>query len=161
MGRNLEIVRGFHEKFSEVDFDIVRDAMARADTLKEPPPAMQELWKFSIAHVDPRIEIENRSSSFSLPDLPRGTKLHGWPGWRHFWAGWLDPWMQFKSRAGNFVEVGDDVILDMEITAVGRVSGVPTDLRLPQVWTVKQSRVVRIQLFDTRSDAEGAAGGSG
>jgi ketosteroid isomerase-like protein len=153
----IEVVRRLHAAFDEVGMRAVRDALsevrdpvALAEALGEPGTTTVEL-------VDPSIEVELSGQDFSLPE---GPTFHGYDGWIAFWREWLEPWDHFEYTLDNFAVAGEDVLLDLAITARGRHSGVPVELRVAQVWTVRNGRIVRLRVFDTREDAERAVGGT-
>jgi ketosteroid isomerase-like protein len=52
----------------------------------------------------------------------------------------------------NVAEVGDHVLLDIHISARGRGSGIPVEVRSSQVWTVRGGKVIRLTMFDTREE---------
>ena len=89
---NVEIVRGLHEAFREIGMTTVRDALAEGGDLPATAAAVGRLGEIVLDSVDPDVEIELVASSFSLPDMPAGTHLHGLEGWGTFWRGWLEPW---------------------------------------------------------------------
>jgi ketosteroid isomerase-like protein len=155
--RNVEIVRTLHRAFDEIGMEVIRDALSEGGGMRETAAAIGSLGQMVVDFVDPDIEVELVASAFSLPDMPSGTRLRGWDGWTAFWRGWLDPWDEFEFRLRDVVDAGDHVILDIAISASGRGSGAPVDVTLSQVWTVRDERVTRLVIFDTRAEAEAAA----
>ena len=56
------------------------------------------------------------------------------------------------------VAAGDRVFVVVHERSTGRVSGATVESRHFAVWTLADGKVVRIQVFDDRGDAERAAG---
>lgn len=78
-------------------------------------------------------------------------------GWLEFWRTWLEPWENWWYEIGNFAEIGDCIVLDLHIKARGRGSGVPAEVTLSQVWTVRDGKIVRLAIFGSRAEALAAA----
>jgi hypothetical protein len=155
---NVEVVRSLHEAFDEVGLGAVRDALTATSDVGVAAAELEEFGELVLNRVDPDIELYIGASSFSLPDMPTGTRLHGLPGWAAFWKAWLEAWDSFKVDYGNFAVGAEDVVLDKSIEAVGRGSGVEIDIRHSEVWTVRKGKIVRVMIFDTRAEALEAAG---
>jgi ketosteroid isomerase-like protein len=151
---NVEIVRELHAAFAEVGMEAIREALLRYDDFATTLNAVPGLGLV----VEDDVEVQHAASNFSLPDLPAGTTLHGPEGWLAFWRAWLEPWEEFEFEYGNFADAGDDVVLDIAVAARGRGSGVPIHIRLSQVWTVRDGKIGRLLVFDTRVEALKAAG---
>jgi ketosteroid isomerase-like protein len=56
--------------------------------------------------------------------------------------------------------VDDKVVVVVFQRGVGRTSGVPVERRVGQMWTVRDGRAVRWQIFKDREEALAAAGRS-
>ncbi len=113
---NVEIVRGLHEAFDQIGMEVVRDALLQGAILRR---HLRRSGDFGLS-VDDDVEVKLVASSFSLPDMPAGTTLHGPEGWLTFWRGWLEPWESFEYEFGNFADAGDDVVMDNGPSARGR-----------------------------------------
>jgi len=151
--RNAEIVRSLHNAFDEVGMEVVRDALAENFDPADPPPAFGRLGELLLEFVDPDVVVHPLASKFSLPDMPRGAEFRGWEGWTAFWRDWLEPWEDWWYEIGNIAESGDHVVLDLEIRARGRESGIPVEVKLSQVWTLRNGKIVGLAVFDTRAEA--------
>jgi ketosteroid isomerase-like protein len=69
-----------------------------------------------------------------------------------------DVWERQSLEPEEFVELGDKVVVSVTITTVGRGSGVETKASAAHLWTLRDDKVVRLQIFQTRGDALEAAG---
>lgn len=155
------MVRRLHEAFGQIGARPIRDALAENPDVEAATEAVRRLGEVIVESVDPDVELELNASEFSLPDMPAGTVFRGLDGWGSFWRGWLEPWEEFDFEYGNIADGGDDVVLDIAISARGRGSGAPTHIAQSQVWTVRDRKVVRVRVFDTRAEALAAAGLAG
>lgn len=151
--RNVEIVRSLHDAFNEVGMEVVRDALAEGFTPADPPPAFGRLGDLQLELIDPDVFVRPLASKFSLPDMPPGSEFRGWEGWTAFWRDWLEPWEDWWYEISNLADAGDHVVLDLEIRARGRESGIPVDVKLSQVWTLRDGKIVGLTVFDTRAEA--------
>jgi ketosteroid isomerase-like protein len=155
---NVAVVRRVHDAFGEIGLQPIRDALAANPDVDAAAEAVGRLAQVIVDSVDPDVELELNASEFSLPDMPTGSVFRGLEGWAAFWRVWLEPWEEFDFEYGNIVDGGDDVVLDIAIAARGRGSGAPTRIAQSQVWTVRDRKVVRVRVFDTRAEALAAAG---
>jgi ketosteroid isomerase-like protein len=166
--RNVQIVRDLYGAFDEIGMDAVRDALAEGGDIEATATVIGRLGELSLELTDPDVEVDLTASQ--VVSLPDGTRFRGLEGWLVFWRGWFEPWEDFKTRVLSYTAHGEHVMLDVVITARGRGSGVPVELRQTQVWTLRDGRVVRLSVFDTREEAlasiddgeeAGSAGGAG
>ena len=154
--RNVEIVVGLHQTFAEVGMERIRDALTQRLSRDEWEKEGGALVAYVAEHINPDIEIEVLATGFLLPDMPRERRFHGLGGWNEFWHAWLEPWDDWWQETTNVEAIGDEVVLDLEIRARGRESGVPMSLKSSQVWTVRDERIARVRLYDDREQAESA-----
>jgi ketosteroid isomerase-like protein len=148
--RNIELVRGIHESLIAAGFEKFRLAAVNAknwdDSIVRLPEAVRPLMQV----IDPDIEIDARH----FP-LPFGSEGH-WVGreqWLQFWKTWLEPWDEFSYEVSNFDSAGDDVLMDLAITARGHDSHVPVEWVLSQIWTVRDGTIVRMRPYENREEA--------
>ena len=69
-----------------------------------------------------------------------------------------DEWVSLKGRMEGSTEAADAVITVTRIEGVSRSSGVRVPMRLHIVWTFRDGKVVRRQLFQTSGEARAAVG---
>lgn len=150
---NVALVRRFTEAFEERDFERVRAALLVEDNWEELAASLGEFGDIALEVVDPDIVVDVTR----YPWVDR-TIFEGLDGWLDFWRSWLEPWEDFTYTQSNWEELGDDVLLDLVITARGRESGAPVELRACEHFRVRDSRIVRMSLFETRDQALAALG---
>ena len=61
-------------------------------------------------------------------------------------------------EAEDIDAVGDSVVVGVRQRAVGRASGVPTEMRYFTVWSFRGPKVIRIESYTERAEALQAAG---
>jgi ketosteroid isomerase-like protein len=80
-------------------------------------------------------------------------------GIRRFFTDLSDTSPDFKLTIERLEAVGTERVLAfMEVTATGRASGIPTDVRTGNVYDLVDGKIERIQIFVERRQALEAAG---
>ncbi len=83
----------------------------------------------------------------------------GHEGIKRFWAVFREPWRDISVEPVEFTEVDETRVLTRtHFHAVGRSSGVVTEIEVFVVWTVDGGKVARYQAFRERAEALEAAG---
>jgi uncharacterized protein len=130
--RNVDIVRSFHEAFGAGD---------RAE------------WRM---HFAPDIDWDVTASTMPLAKVYRGHK-----GVEDFFRDWLGTWDDFRMNTLEVIDAGDSVVVVFQQTGRGRTSGIEVDRLFHAVYDLRDGKVVRLRLFDSREEALAAAGRSG
>jgi ketosteroid isomerase-like protein len=93
-----------------------------------------------------------------VPDHPEGAVRHGPDGAIEFFREWAEPWEDLD-LAWEIEAAGPDAALvTIDMRGRGRGSGVPTEMRFFQLWTFRDGRAVRMEMFHELDDARRAAG---
>ena len=58
----------------------------------------------------------------------------------------------------EWIDAGDDVIALLRVTVRGRKSGVPVEQPEAHVWTVRNGKLWRLRIYETREEALKAVG---
>ena len=74
--------------------------------------------------------------------------------WAHYFSGWRE----YRSEVKEAIDAGDDVVVVIGETVLIGDSPTPLARDVFQVWTVRDRRVVRWRVFETREQALEAAG---
>jgi ribosomal protein S18 acetylase RimI-like enzyme len=82
------------------------------------------------------------------PEPDRSSRLHEW----------LSQWDGWRCEAEDFVAVGDSVVVLARYTGRGKDSGVAVDTKGAHLWTLRDGRAVRLEVFSSRERALAAAG---
>ena len=106
---------------------------------------------------DPEIEWDARDAQW-LTSLGFDGLYRGHEGVREAMRGWLSAWKAIEYRPDELIDAGDDVLAFVTIFARGRASGVDVTYEHPQLWTVRDGKIVQMRVFDDRAEALRAAG---
>jgi ketosteroid isomerase-like protein len=71
---------------------------------------------------------------------------------------WLSEWEDWRCEAENFVTNGEFVVVLARYTGRGKESGVTVDSEGAHVWRLRDGKVIRLEVFSSRSRALEAAG---
>jgi uncharacterized protein len=151
---NVEIVRGLYEAWNRGDLEApFREAGYGIDSGRTPPAS--ELEKFSdvLALVDSEVEVE----------IPPGGLLGGpYRGHEGLLKLLVEFWGQFDERRSELKEcipAGPDRVITTVLNhARGKESGVEVEMWHHHVWSLRDGKVVRWQMFLSRKEALEAAG---
>jgi ketosteroid isomerase-like protein len=105
--------------------------------------------------LDPAFEWVNPSYA-----VESGTR-HGHEGWRQATRSTDASFQSYHHRPGEMREVGDKVICFTTFVARARVGGIEYEKDEPQVWTLHDGKIVRLEWFHDRDEALRAAGSGG
>jgi ketosteroid isomerase-like protein len=93
-----------------------------------------------------------------VPNHPEGAVRHGADSVIEFFREWMEPWEKLEID-WELEEAGPDAALAIiEMRGQGRVSGVPAEMRVFQLWTFRDGRAVRMEMFTDMDEARRAAG---
>lgn len=70
-----------------------------------------------------------------------------------FWNSFLEAVHDVRFDVEEALDLGDDVLVMVAAHVQGRESGAEVVARGPHVWTLRDGRVVRFELFQTREEA--------
>ena len=84
-------------------------------------------------------EIEWHEPAASL----EGGAHRGRDSFERFLRGWLESFDGFRVEPERVVERGDELVVVVHQTGMGRSSGLPVETRLAHVWTVADGKAVR------------------
>jgi ketosteroid isomerase-like protein len=119
--------------------------------------AIYVLWnngEWGLEHFHPDVEWEMSSTAFDQSGRSRGRDAL-MRYWRRFWGAWQPGARWEIEELDPLAE--DQVLAAGRLLVVGRSSGLPTDVAVFHLWTVKEERVVRLLVFDDRESALNAA----
>ena len=126
---NVEIVKKFTRLFEEGDRDTWRDYFA------------------------PDVVWDTSASSW-----PSGGVAHGHEGVERFFRDWLGTWRDFEIANREYLDAGDSVVVVFRQGGTGRESGVRIERDFFAIYDLRESKVVRYRLYDSRDEALEAAG---
>ena len=117
------------------------DAMTRADL-----PVLLEL-------IDPEFEVEIPPEVSAEPDVYRGHE-----GIQRYLESFQASMEDIRFEPERMWEAGDRVVVELRLTATGKSSGIPVELRTGQVWTIAGGRAISARIYPDAHAALEAAG---
>jgi ketosteroid isomerase-like protein len=126
---NVEIVREFTQLFEKGDRDKWRD------------------------YFDPDVVWDTSAS-----DWPTAGVVRGHAGVEGFFRDWLGTWRDFEIENHQYLDAGDSVVVFFRQRGTGRESGIQIDREFFAIYDLKDSKVVRYRMYDSREEAVEAAG---
>jgi uncharacterized protein len=103
--------------------------------------------------MDPEVVIDLSRNIFN-PAVYRGHD-----GVRKYVEAVEEVWEEFEARPEEFIDGGDTVVTAIRISGRGGGSGVPVEMRLFNIWTFRERKVLRMTGgYRDRAEALEAAG---
>jgi ketosteroid isomerase-like protein len=93
--------------------------------------------------------------------------FRGWPerqtypgieGGREFMADWSEAWEDWEVDVEDYIDAGDRVVTIVRQRGRSKATGVAVDMHFGQVWTLRDRREVRMQMYASPEEALEAAG---
>jgi ketosteroid isomerase-like protein len=125
---NVELVRRGYDAFARGDVDAV------------------------LADLDQEIEV------LSWPGIAGEDSYHGHAGFLAYAAGWLESWDEYRLSPEEIIDAGDRVVVIYRAVGRGRGSGIEVETQLGHLWTIRDGKAVRLDIYRTRAEALEAAG---
>jgi ketosteroid isomerase-like protein len=86
----------------------------------------------------------------------------GHEGLTRFWTEMQDVWERFSPEMVEVIECGPEKLITVDVVrARGRGSGIETEARGAMLWTLREGKIARAQMFQTKEEALEAIGHSG
>jgi limonene-1,2-epoxide hydrolase len=120
---NVAVVRAFVGAFQRDDLDSVIDTL------------------------HPAVEVNE------WPEGPEARTYHGHDGVREAIAVWSESWERMDITIEDVSEVGERVVITLHQRFKGKGSEVEVAITSTNVFTVRDSKIVRVQLFTDREAA--------
>ncbi len=125
---NIAAVRRISDAFNRLDLDAV------------------------VGDLDPEVELSE------WPTAPGAQTYRGRDGVRQALATWFEAWEWMQAEIKDCLETGDRVFVTAHQRAKGRGSAVQVEIESYNVYTFRDAKVIRIELFTEREPALHAAG---
>jgi ketosteroid isomerase-like protein len=93
-----------------------------------------------------------------VPDYLEGAVRYGAESVIEFFHEWMEPWEELDIDWKLEQSAPDRVLANIDMRGRGRGSGVPAEGRVFQVWTFRDGRAVRMEMYNDEDDARRAAG---
>jgi ketosteroid isomerase-like protein len=93
-----------------------------------------------------------------VPGHPEGSLRHGPDGVIEFFRDWAEPFEDVEIE-WELHDLGDErVLVLVDMRGRGRASGVPVEVRFGQIWTFRDDRFVRMEMYNDAEQARRVAG---
>ena len=90
--------------------------------------------------------------------LPESREMRGHEGVAKFTAAQMEAFDQMTAEPDEFIEAADKVVVPFRFGGVARHSGIPIEFSVVHVWTVRDGKVARLDMYRTKAEALEAAG---
>ena len=87
-----------------------------------------------------------------------GPEWHGPQGLLEMAADWVEGFDEFAMSGEEFIDAGDDVVVRVRQEARGASTGVPVQVTFWFVYSLRDAKVIRFEMFQDRDKALEAAG---
>ena len=124
------------------NYDLI-NAIGRTDEFVDPEQFAPDLWE----RVSPDVELHER------PDLPDAKVYRGKDETKDFWRKTQELFAEIHWEPREFTDLGDVVVVDVKVVAVGRGSDVPIEAEETDVFWFRDGALVRLAGFPTRDEA--------
>ena len=94
----------------------------------------------------------------SASNMPSAGVFHGHEGVERFFRDWLGTWRDYEMTTREYLDAGDSVVIVFRQRGTGRESGVQIERDFFAVYDLRESKVVRYRMYESREDALEAAG---
>jgi ketosteroid isomerase-like protein len=132
---------------SRADVNFVREgyeALARGD--------IEAFTTLSREHLGPDFEFHH---------VWDGRVLRGFEGTMQWISDTRETWDDYSQEVEEIIELGDDVVVVLRISARGGGSGVPVAQELAVLWRFEDGKATEARSFTSREEALEAAGVAG
>ena len=101
------------------------------------------------------------------PDLVWDVSRLDWPdqqiysgveGAMQFNAEWADAWDDWEFEVLDYLDAGERVVVIVNQRGRAKATGIPVDMRFAQVWSFRDGRAIRMQMYASVDEALEAAG---
>ena len=95
------------------------------------------------------------------------SNFHGWPeqqvyegvdGTRGFLSAWLEAWEDWQLELESLHDAGEKVVALVRQRGTSKAAGMPVEMSFAQVWTLRERKQSRMEMYSDRNEALEAAG---
>jgi ketosteroid isomerase-like protein len=91
-------------------------------------------------------------------DWPEQHTYQGLEGARTFISDWVEAWHEWELEIESLHDAGDKVVAILHQRGRSKATGVPVEMRFAQVWTMRDGKQVRMEMYATPDEGLEAAG---
>jgi ketosteroid isomerase-like protein len=110
--------------------------------------------------ISRRMMCSTRRSSFTRPrnSLPGAGSYHGHQEHLAYVKRWLESWDEYRMTPVEFIDAGDQVLVIYRAAGRGKSSGIEVESRQAHLWTIRNGKALRLEVFSRPEEALEAAG---
>ena len=95
------------------------------------------------------------------------SNFHGWPeqqvyegveGTRAFLTGWLEAWDDWQLEVEDLRDAGDKVVALVHQRGTSKAAGMPVEMSFAQIFTIRDGKQSRMDMYSDRDEALAAVG---
>lgn len=101
---------------------------------------------------DPAIVWQSREGD------PLSATYRGHEGVRSYFREWFETFESYDAKAETFIDAGDKVVVGSRVIGRGKASGIEIGMSGWQVYELRNGLVIRVDFFQTETEALEAAG---
>jgi hypothetical protein len=103
----------------------------------------------------PDIELRTLESAIGIGP---SSFYQGWDGLTRYFKEWFEPFSEYRMKWLDYIEAGQRVLVPMEASGVGSVSGLGVEMELVLSYELQDGLITRLDQYDTLEQALEAAG---
>ena len=145
---NVQVVRRFNEPYDGRDLiPVILESVERLGPDPQPEAVLADwagdpTWQ----HAHPEIEWDVTAAG-AVGGVARGPReLALW------WRDWVRAWQSYTYRVSTYRDLGDWVLTRTDVKATGP-GGIPVEMRICQIWQVRDGKVAAVRHFFTEQEA--------
>jgi ketosteroid isomerase-like protein len=90
--------------------------------------------------------------------FPETGEYHGHEGMREFTANQAEAFEEMSIQPEEFIDAGDKVVVPVRFGGKARHSGIQAEFSVVHVWTLRDGKALRLDMYQNRDEALEAAG---
>jgi ketosteroid isomerase-like protein len=106
-----------------------------------------------LTFVDPQFEVSVPRELSAEPDTYRG-----YEGVRRYFETFAEAMDRITFHAERVWDTGEDLVVELRLTAIGRQTGIPVQQTAFLVWTVRDGKALRVRTYAALEPALASAG---
>jgi ketosteroid isomerase-like protein len=128
------------------NYEVINAVGRTGDEFVDPEVLAPDLW----ASLAPDFELHGR------PDVPDAKVYRGRDEAKDFFRMLQDVWSELRWEPVEFTEIGDAVVVETRLSAVGRGSDLRIEADETDVFWFRDGQIVKLQGFATKEEARAA-----
>jgi ketosteroid isomerase-like protein len=125
------------------NYEVINAIGRTGEEFVDPEELAPDLW----ASLAPDFELHGR------PDVPDAKVYRGREDSKDFWRMLQEVWSELRWEPREFTDLGDVVVVETRMVALGRGSDVPTEADETDVFWFRDGLIARVQGFATKEEA--------